>query len=138
MKISLIAVASLATAFSMPVQAADLGWESQGSFSVRVTIAPIGVALKAAQNGANGLWTIKGDQGLMINAPNTLGAGKTGEMSLYATHAQALVVTSLSDELEVSHSGTDHESGFNRAAFILKARDGVTPRSSGTLVISTL
>ncbi|WEK58366.1 MAG: hypothetical protein P0Y52_02160 [Candidatus Brevundimonas phytovorans] len=138
MKISLIAVAALATALSTPAAAADLGWESQGAFSVRVTIGPIGVALKAAQDGADGLWTIKGDQGLMINAPTVIGAGETGEMSLYAAYAQGLVVTSLSQDLKVSRFGTAQEGGLHRAVFTLKAGDGSTATNSGTLVISTL
>jgi len=137
MKTSLFLITAAAVAIAVPAQASDLGWESQGSFRVSVTIAPLGAALGAAQGGAQGLWTIGGGgRGLMLDAPKEIGAGEAREMALFAAQTSALTVTS--SDLEVSYNGTKSDRGLNRLGFVLKARDDRAKGRPATLVISTL
>ena len=137
MKKSIGLAIAIATLGAGTAQSADLSWESSASLRIRVTIAPVGAALAAADAGAAGLWTIgAGGRGLMIDAPPSLVAGEPTELALLAVQTGALHVMSLSPDVTVLRAAASTDRGFGRQAFTLFS----TARSANDaalIVIST-
>lgn len=133
----------VATMFALaagPAQAGDLGWESTGSLTIRVTILPLGAALSAAQAGATGLWSMGSNgRGLMIDGPREIESGETRELALLAAQTGALTVRSLSRGLRVSRASATADRGLSRQAFQIRTND-VDPidNTPKVLVIATL
>lgn len=137
MKRLLILAAALA-AMAQPAAASDLGWESAGSFQVRVTIGPIAAPLAAAQSGAIGLWSMSnGSRGLMLQAPSDLKAGEAAEVGLYAMRTGGLTVRAMGSNLRVRRGEARPDRDFARQAFTIEAAPGLCSQS-GVYVISTL
>lgn len=91
----LAALAALASPLSA-AHAQETGTQSSGSFSIRVTIQPLGPALQAANEfAAVGLWTFAGPTpGLMLSGPDFIETGKAAEIALFAHNVAPLVVRS--------------------------------------------
>lgn len=140
MKIRMMLAAAAVALTAGSAHASELGWQSSGSFNVRVTIAPLGGALAASQAGAQGLWSIgAGNRGLMVSTPNDVIAGQPGELALFATQTSALTIQSLSPGLSVSRAGSTWDRGLSRQAFTLNVNDASSAATQpGLVVISTL
>lgn len=127
----------VATLGAGTAQSADLGWESSASLRIRVTIAPVGAALAAADAGAAGLWTIgAGGRGLMIDAPPSLTTGEPTELALLAVQTGALNVRSMSPDVTVSRAAASTDRGFGRQAFTLLST-ARSPSEAALIIIST-
>jgi hypothetical protein len=120
------------------VAAQELGSQSTGTVGIRVTIAPIGAAMAAAQDGADGLWSIQGGQGLMIAAPNTLESGKGGDLALFSERAQTLTVRPMSSNLTVTRGAYSSDRGLGRQAFRILAAPASADAHGSVLVIASL
>lgn len=132
----ILAAASCATATAAHADTGGTsGSSSSGSVNISVYIPPIGASLRAAQEGAVGLWSISGrNNGLMIklNQEDT-GAGYSS-ISVYSRAEVGVVALWEGGETALATSPAQNLGGLNKTTYQVSA----SPEAVRTLTIAGL
>src|SRR3546814_9007373 len=105
---SVIAAAYLC---AVPAQASSLGSESTGTMNITVVIPPLADAVRAQENGATGLWSIvNGNNGLMIDAPNSVTGDEDLKVALLTPAAPHLQIRSFGGQFSSAWKTVDRRS----------------------------
>ena len=137
-----IALASFALIAPAAAYGQSLGPSSDQSFSVQVTIPPIAESLRAAREGAVGLWTVTDNENaLMIKTPDLLVAGEGAEATIY--HGQAMLFSLVSETgngLKISMNGATTDNGLRRASYTVSAMPTplAAPRAPARIVVTAI
>lgn len=138
-KAYLLAISGCAFFAAAPAYAGELGSSSSGVMQIQVIIPPLGDAVAAAADGAEGLWTVEsGKDGLMMNAPDTIGSDGFS-VTLFSEHASALRILSIAGMKSVSsQDGGFVPAQMERRRFSFVRQDGAYPTDPATFTIGTV
>lgn len=137
--VCLLALSTGGLLAAAPARANDLGLSSTGVMQIRVVIPPLGDALAAAADGADGLWTVEsGKDGLMVDAPDMIGADGFS-VTLFSEHASALRILSTAGLKTVSsRDGGFAPTQMERRRFSFVPQNNDNPADPATFTIGTV
>jgi hypothetical protein len=110
----------LAATTAVPANADDWGDTASGAISITVIIAPFGAAIAAAQEGAVGAWSVRGqNDGVLLGAPEMLNAGGVQNVSLFNNADAPLSLTSSNPAVTIAAGANRDFRGLKRQEFAI-------------------